>query len=70
MPGFPSRHWLPRGGNGISISHPLAIPLESDRFSDDRLDRLIRKAEAACIIGNMRKAAGVVILQIRSTISE
>lgn len=55
------------GGNGISINHHLTITMAGDSPADDRLEKLINKAEAACNIGNLLKTAGVVIGLTHST---
>lgn len=49
------------GGAGIAIDHHLTLSLSVDAVANDRVGRLIEKAEAGCNIGNLLKSAGVGI---------
>ncbi len=55
------------GGAGIAIDHHLTLSLSADGVENDRVGRLIEKAEASCNIGNLLKSAGVPITLTHST---
>lgn len=54
------------GADEISIIHHLMLSLSGTAVTNDRIVRLIDKAEAACSIGNLLKSAGVGITLIHS----
>lgn len=54
------------GAAEISIIHHLTVLIADTSVTNDRIVRLIGKAEAACNIGNLLKSAGVGITLIHS----